>query len=595
MDSQSIMKLDFVTLRFTGDLSHLEPQFHGEYFRTALPFNRIALLVGLFFYSVFGILDAFLIPENKSTTWLIRFAIVDPVIIGTFLVSFSKFFERYANPLMAFATVTAGGGIIFMIIIAPPPVNYSYYAGLLLVFMWSYGFARISFPWAASAGWTVVILYEIAAIQISPTPFAVLINNNFFFISMNIIGMIACYSLEYYARRNFFLAKQILAERETIAMVNRKLETQTVEYQMVNKALEQQIIERKKAEAALLESEEKYRSIFDNARKGIYQIKPEGRFISVNPAMARMWGYDSPEEMIEKVTDVGSQHYVDPQGRARFRSIMEKQGSVEGMPVEIYRKDRSRMWVSLNSREVRDGEGKLLYYEGTNEDITEQKLMQDMIRENERRYRHLVENSNDIIITTDLEGIITYINPAAERISGYTVSELYGKPFHRFVRADYHKQMYFLYKKQVQEKTPLVYQEFPLFLKDGSEKWIGQQVQLIYDHDKFTGFHATAIDITDRRKVEEEQREREKLSAIVETAGMICHELNQPMQAILGQADLLSMTVKEPDPQRKRIDIIKEQIMRMSRITRKLMGITRYETKPYIGESKIVDLDKSAE
>lgn len=595
MDNQSIMKLDFVTLRFRGDLSHLEPQFQGEYFRASLPFNRIALLVGLFFYSVFGILDAFLIPANKSTTWLIRFAIVDPVIIGTFLVSFSKIFERYANHLMTFATVTAGAGIIFMIIIAPPPANYSYYAGLLLVFMWSYGFARISFPWAAFAGWTVVILYEIAAILISPTPFAVLINNNFFFISMNVIGMIACYSLEYYARRNFFLAKRIEAERETIAMVNRKLESQTAEYQAVNQALEQEVVERKKAEAALLESEEKYRSIFDNAREGIYQIRPEGQFISVNPAMARMWGYDSPEEMIEKVTDIDRQHYVDPRGRASFIAIMEKHGSVEGMHVEIYRKDRSRIWVSLNAREVRDEKGRLLYFEGTNEDITEQKLMQDMIRENERRYRHLVENSNDIIITADLKGIITYINPAAERVSGYTVAELFGKPFHRFVRADYRKQMEILYKKQLLEKAPLVYQEFPLFLKDGSEKWIGQQVQLIYDHDKVTGFQATARDITDRRKAEEEQRARERLTTIVETAGMVCHELNQPMQAIMGHADLLAMTVKDSEPQRKRIDTIKEQIMRMSRITRKLMGITRYETKQYLGESKIVDLDKSAE
>jgi PAS domain S-box-containing protein len=206
-----------------------------------------------------------------------------------------------------------------------------------------------------------------------------------------------------------------------------------------------------------------------------------------------------------------------------------------------------------------------------------------------------VENSNDIIYTTNLKGTITYVNPAAERVTGYTISEFSGKHFHQFVRSDYHEQIDILYGKQLLEKTPSTYQELPLVLRDGSEKWISQQVQFIFDHDEIIGFQATARDITDRRKAEEEQREREKLSTIVETAGMVCHEMNQPMQAILGHADLLSLTVKDSDPQRKRIDTIKEQIMRMSRITRKLMGITRYETKPYAGVSKIVDLDKSAE
>ncbi len=264
MDNQSIMKLHLPTLKFSGDSSNLETPFQSENFRASLPHNRAALIVGALFYSVFGILDMLLMPENKFTTWLIRFAIVDPVLIGIFLLSFSQSFERYINPLMACASILAGGGIICMIVVAPPPVNYSYYAGLLLVFMWCYAFVRIPFPWASMAGWVLVVLYQIAAIWISPTPFAILLNNNFFFISANIMGMIACYSLEYYARRDYFLTRQIDMERETINRVNRKLESQTVEYQVVNRTLEQEIDSRRKVEEVLREREEKYRLIAEN-------------------------------------------------------------------------------------------------------------------------------------------------------------------------------------------------------------------------------------------------------------------------------------------------------------------------------------------
>ena len=114
----------------------------------------------------------------------------------------------------------AGLGIICMIVIAPPPVSYSYYAGLMLVFMWGYTLIRLFFVWASIAGWLQVILYEIAAIWINPTPFHVFISNNFFFISANIVGMMACYAIEFYARRDFFMKKQLEIERENVSRIN---------------------------------------------------------------------------------------------------------------------------------------------------------------------------------------------------------------------------------------------------------------------------------------------------------------------------------------------------------------------------------------
>jgi PAS domain S-box-containing protein len=355
------------------------------------------------------------------------------------------------------------------------------------------------------------------------------------------------------------------------------------------------ISDRKWMEEAIRKSEERYRSIFENAREGIFQSTPEGRFIQVNPAMARMCGYASPEEMMETITDMATQHYVDPEERDVFKASIEELGSVENFRIETYRKNRSRIWVSINARVVRDETGRILYYEGTHEDVTEQKLMEDMIKENERRYRHLVENSNDIIYTTDTKGILTYVNPATERLTGYPISQLFGKHYSMLTRKDYREPMNGHYEKQYREKNQITYYEFPIVTKDGLEIWIGQQAQLIFDQERIIGFQATARDITDRMKVEEEQRERERLTALIQTAGMISHEMNQPLQAILGQADLIRLSLPSGDAKNERLEIIKDQIERMRAITRKLVNISRYKTKPYAGKSTIVDLEKSAE
>ncbi|OPY89165.1 MAG: Sporulation kinase E [Syntrophaceae bacterium PtaU1.Bin231] len=587
MDQPSTMKLHLATLRFAGESADLEAPFQAANFRASLPHNRAALVIGALFYAVFGILDAMLMPEFERVTWFIRYAVVVPAIAALLLFSFSRAFERFASAALASISVVAG--------IAPPPVNYSYYAGVLLVLIWNYTFARIPFPWATAAGWLLVLFYEVAAIWISPTPFIVLLNNNFFFISANIMGMIACYSLEYYIRRDYFLTRQVEADREKIAATNRELASQSLEYQTINLALTKEITERRKAEKALFESEERYRSIFENAKEGIYQSTPDGRFIYANASMARTWGYETPEEMMTEIVDIAKQHYVDPEGRQRFMAMIEEEGNVEGYRMEIHRKDGSRIWISVNARAVRDVSGKILYYEGTNEDITEQKLLEDMILENERRYRYLVENSSDIIYTTDLRGTLTYVNPAMERVTGYAIRQMFGHSVYNLVRTDYREPMKQFHHRLLSERNASAYFEFPIVTIDGTEKWLGQEMQMIYEKSETVGYQATARDITDRLKAGEEQREREKLSAIVETAGMICHEMNQPMQVILGHAEHLAMIMKDDGILGPRLGTIKEQIAKMSDITRKLMNMTRYHTKPYVGKARIVDLDKSAD
>jgi signal transduction histidine kinase/CheY-like chemotaxis protein len=244
-NSMPEMRLNPVTLSFQGDCRHLEQEFLLDYTAKSLNHIRIALLLSTFLYVAFGFLDAQLVPDHKAQLWFIRYAIMCPALIVGVLLTFWSRFHKYMQGCIAILTVMAGSGIIIMVAIAPPPANFSYYAGVILVFMTGYGFIKARFVWAIIAGWINVIFYEVVAIWVVQTPAPVLLNNNFFFISANIIGMFVCYSIEFYTRKNFYMARRLEFEQGKVISLNRNLEQRvldrTAEIAQTNKKLHKEI------------------------------------------------------------------------------------------------------------------------------------------------------------------------------------------------------------------------------------------------------------------------------------------------------------------------------------------------------------------
>jgi len=153
---------------------------------------------------------------------------------------------------MSSLILVSGLGIIAMIVIAPYPASYSYYAGLLLIFIYGYSFVKLRFWWASVTGWLIVIAYEFAAIWLSTTPLTILINNNFFFLSGNVLGMFTCYSIEYHTRKRFMQACLLEAEKKKVTGANQKLEIRvlerTAQLEKANKELKLEMVERKRSE-----------------------------------------------------------------------------------------------------------------------------------------------------------------------------------------------------------------------------------------------------------------------------------------------------------------------------------------------------------
>jgi PAS domain S-box-containing protein len=137
--------------------------------------------------------------------------------------------------------------------------------------------------------------------------------------------------------------------------------------------------ERKMYELSLREAKERYRNIFENATEGIYQTNPAGQFITANPSMAKMFGYESADDLIHSVTNVGDELYADPQDRSRVKLLLEKHGYVTGLELKLVKKNKEIIWARVNDRVVRGYNGEIEYFEGSVEDITQRKEAEEKL------------------------------------------------------------------------------------------------------------------------------------------------------------------------------------------------------------------------
>lgn len=268
------------------------------------------------------------------------------------------------------------------------------------------------------------------------------------------------------------------------------------------------ITERIEAESALRESEEKYRSIFENAVEGMFQSTPEGQLITANPSMARIFGYASEEEMLAQVSDIGLQLYANEKDRRAFQKLLKDHGIAGGFEAPFFRKDGSVLWGTLNVRAVTDTNKNVLYYEGTLEDITPRKTAEEELKKSEEKYRNIFENAVMGIYQVTTEGRFLSANPILATIHGYDspeeminsvvdVSQLYIDPSRRTEL------------KRIMEKQGFV-KGFEIIMrrKDGSLHWVSNTAHTIRDqHGNSLYYEGTIEDVTSRKLAEESAKQ----------------------------------------------------------------------------------------
>jgi hypothetical protein len=205
------------TLRFSPAL---EQEFFAEYYARTLGQVRLALVLAVFLYGIFGVLDLYIAPEQRRALWTIRYAIAIPTLIATLAFTYAPSFRRYRDASLFVSLLIGSLGIVAMTSIIPPPGSYLYYAGLLLAITYVFTLLRLSVTYSTTLATLVGVAYLVVALWLNPTRPELIVNNLFFIISTIIIGFSANYAMERYARSNFLQRRLIVRRTKELEDTN---------------------------------------------------------------------------------------------------------------------------------------------------------------------------------------------------------------------------------------------------------------------------------------------------------------------------------------------------------------------------------------
>jgi two-component system sensor histidine kinase/response regulator len=292
-------------------------------------------------------------------------------------------------------------------------------------------------------------------------------------------------------------------------------------------------------------SEDMYRSIFENAIEGIFQTTPSGKYLNVNPALAKMYGYDSVDDLVRGLTAIDNQLYVDPHRRQEFVDLMES-GSVRGFESEIYRKDHSTMWISENARTVLDADGKIAYYEGMVEDITERKRLELDLHISEQNLAALINNIDDSIWSIDAEYHLATFNSCFSQsfLEMFGIHAKVGDNVVELLPPDWRPEDVALYDRALAGEKFVVERRYQF---QGEERYFEISYNPIHTNDAVSGVAVFSKDITERQRahialqsamVSAESANRLKSEFLANMS----HEIRTPMNGVIGMTDLLLMT-----------------------------------------------------
>jgi phosphoserine phosphatase RsbU/P len=313
------------------------------------------------------------------------------------------------------------------------------------------------------------------------------------------------------------------ADNETVAVeaVQAGAQDYLVKGQLTSGWLERSIryaIERHRMDITLLAAEEKYHSIFDHLIEGIFQTTPDGRYLLANMALARIYGYTTPQELMDSVTDIGRKLYVEESRRDDFVRAMQEEGTLTGFESQIYRKDGTIIWISENCHARRDSRGELLYYEGTVEDITHRKQTEENLRNSEALYHSLVETIPQNIFRKDTQGKFIFANQHFCKALGIKLEDIVGKTDFDFFPAELAEK----YRRDDWRvlETGVPFTNIEEHQPSGGQRSFVQilKTPLYEASGRIIGLQGMFWDITKQRQMEEDLRRSEELyHSLVET------------------------------------------------------------------------------
>lgn len=248
--------------------------------------------------------------------------------------------------------------------------------------------------------------------------------------------------------------------------------------------------------------EEEYRALFDRVPDGLYRSTPDGRLLAVNPALVKMLGYDSADELLK--VNIARDLYVDGRERRKFRGRLDRQGKIHNTAIRLSRKDGGIIYALDNAHAVRNERGKIMYYEGTLTDVTELLLAEQALAHSEERYRQTFEHAAVGVAETGMDGRCLRVNDKLCEITGYSRHELLSKTFMEITHPDDLEDDLRQMQELLVGRRPSFSMEKRYIRKDGNIVWVALSVGLIRNVDGRPQYTIAVIqDIQDRKRISE--------------------------------------------------------------------------------------------
>jgi len=354
------------------------------------------------------------------------------------------------------------------------------------------------------------------------------------------------------------------------------------------------ITRKKQSERLLKQAEEHYRGIFENAIEGIFQTTGDGKIVAANPALAAMLGFDSPEELLSSITDIGQQQYVVPHDRQAFVLLLERDGLLKGFECELYKKNGDRIWVVMNARVVRNDDGTVRFFEGTTghhgtetgrgQSAEPQRIQQGHHRQRARRYLHPQQ-----------DGYFTSVNPALANLSG-----LGPRASEKLIGFNWLNNPFTIkcglarYISKGLQGEPFQLWDFPFMTYSGDQNiYIDfNGVPLKGKNGEIEGLLCIIEETTDRVKTRAKLMQETKMSAIGRLAAGAAHELNNPLATLVAFAEIAGglleshrADAKEPldiDKLAYCLDLVQQQAFRCKNVIADLLNLSRKDGLEFV-------------